>query len=65
MCADCCGAEWAADPGRERLDFETLLADPLTRLLMQRDGISVREMEALLRAAGAAQARDAKLPAQG
>jgi hypothetical protein len=38
------------------LDFETLLADPMTRLLMARDGVSEAEMRALLERTAAARA---------
>ncbi len=39
------------------LTFETFLTDPLIRLVMESDGISVAEMAAVLEAAGHAVAR--------
>lgn len=39
------------------LTFETFLSDPLIRLVMESDGISVAEMVAVLEAAGHAVAR--------
>ena len=39
-----------------RLDFNTLLADPLTRLVMDSDGVSERELIAVLE-----MARDARI----
>ncbi len=38
------------------LDFESLLADPMTRLLMARDGVTEGEMRALLERTAAARA---------
>ena len=40
------------------LDFESLLADPLTRLLMARDGVTEAEMRALLERTAVARARE-------
>ena len=42
MCSNCDGA----------LTFESLLTDPLIRLVMDSDGVSVAEMIAVLEAAG-------------
>jgi hypothetical protein len=39
-----------------RMDFETLLADPLTRALMDSDGVSERDLIAVLELA-----RDARM----
>ena len=39
------------------LTFETFLTDPLIRLMMESDGVSVAEMAAVLEAAGHAVAR--------
>lgn len=39
-----------------RMDFETLLADPLTRAVMDSDGVSERDLVAVLELA-----RDARL----
>jgi hypothetical protein len=39
------------------LTFETMLTDPLIRLVMESDGVSVAEMRAVLQAAGDAVAR--------
>lgn len=47
MRAECC-------PG---LTFETLVTDPLTRLVMESDGVSLAELVAVLEAAGEAVAR--------
>lgn len=47
MPAECCGV----------LTFETFLTDPLIRLVMESDGVSVAEMAAVLEAAGHAVAR--------
>jgi len=44
---ECCGS----------LTFETFLTDPLIRLVMESDGVSVAEMQAVLEAAGHAVAR--------
>ena len=41
------------------LTFETFLTDPLIRLVMASDGVSVAEMAALLESAGQAVARRA------
>ncbi len=39
------------------LTFETFLTDPLIRLVMESDGVSVAEMTAVLQAAGEAKER--------
>ncbi len=39
------------------LTFETFLTDPLIRLVMESDGVTVAEMTAVLQAAGHARAR--------
>lgn len=39
-----------------RMDFETLMADPLTRAVMDSDGVSERDLVAVLE-----QARDARM----
>lgn len=39
------------------LTFETFLADPLIRLVMESDGVTIAEMAAVLEAAGQARAR--------
>lgn len=44
------------------LTFETLLTDPLIRLVMESDGVSVAEMAAVLESAGHAVARRAPAP---
>jgi hypothetical protein len=44
------------------LTFETFLSDPLIRLVMESDGISVAEMVAVLEAAGDAVARRERPP---
>jgi hypothetical protein len=44
------------------LTFETMLTDPLIRLVMESDGISVAEMAAVLEAAGHAVARRERAP---
>ncbi len=43
------------------LTFETFLTDPLIRLVMESDGISLAEMTAVLEAAGHARARHQQL----
>ena len=45
------------------LDFETLLSDPMTRLVMQSDGVSMRELIRVLEKAGDAMARRTERPA--
>lgn len=45
------------------LTFETLLTDPLIRLVMESDGVSVAEMAAVLESAGHAVARRDYTPA--
>jgi hypothetical protein len=44
------------------LTFETFLTDPLIRLVMESDGVSVAEMTAVLQAAGHARARLEQIP---
>ena len=46
------------------LDFETLLCDPMTRLVMQSDGVSLRELVRVLETAGEAVARRTDHPAK-
>ena len=43
-----------------RMDFETLLSDPLTRAVMDSDGVSERDLIAVLE-----QARDARMAEAG
>jgi hypothetical protein len=52
MCIESCGI----------LTFETFLTDPLIRLVMESDGVSVAEMAAVLEAAGHAVARREAAP---
>ena len=47
------------------LDFETLLADPLTRLVMASDGVTESAMRALLEQTAAARAREIVPPVAG
>ena len=44
------------------LTFETLLTDPLIRLVMESDGVSVAEVAAVLESAGHAVARRRQWP---
>lgn len=46
------------------LTFETFLTDPLIRLVMDSDGVSVAEMAAVLELAGNAVARREQMPQQ-
>jgi hypothetical protein len=46
------------------LTFETFLADPLIRLVMESDGVSAAEMLAVLQAAGHAVARREQISEQ-
>jgi hypothetical protein len=39
------------------LSFETLLTDPMTRMVMESDGVSISELVAVLETAGAARAQ--------
>lgn len=54
MCAECRGA----------LTCDSFLTDPLIRLVMESDGVSVTEMMAVLEAAGDAMARREHEPQQ-
>ena len=46
------------------LTFETFLTDPLIRLVMDSDGVTVAEMRAVLETAGHAVARRLQIPEQ-